>query len=196
MTEDFKMEPAANHQQDINMTNDQQQTNGKPITPTESNASETELHRPSYAEAVTGTTHSPSPTGCLPTGTTRSHSPGTVTAGWNKHSDNLSPLEVDVATEVTTEIPLEPNTTTTGPLNNNYKNRTRNKWTKEYKLELYTCYIKALFSYHPTPATRGTFDNWQKRNLDKHPTMNPNTLNTARRYAERHTLTTREMETI
>jgi len=33
-------------------------------------------------------------------------------------------------------------------------------------------------------------------NPDIHPRMTPNTLNTARRYAEKHTLTTREMEDI
>ena len=64
------------------------------------------------------------------------------------------------------------------------------------QIKLYTCYIKALLSNHPTPATRGTFDIWRKRNPDKHPMMNPNTLNTARRYAEQHTLTAREMENI
>ena len=62
--------------------------------------------------------------------------------------------------------------------------KTRNRWTKEQRLELFRCYCIAVNSKLEVPATKWTSKVSRERNPNIHPKITSNTLNTARRYAE------------
>jgi len=113
-----------------------------PFTPNQHRETPTRL---SYADVVTGSPQSQqSPTGRSPTGTPRSRSTDDVTTEQNENSDNLLTQEVNATNEMTILSPQQSITTTTGPLSIQSRNTTRNKWTKDQRLELFRCYVIAI----------------------------------------------------
>ena len=135
-------------------------------------------------------------TGCPSPGAPRDRSTDDVTPEQNENSDNLLTQEVNATNEMTILSPQQSITTTTGSLSLQSRNTTRNKWTKDQRLELFRCYVIAINLKKPAPATKGTFEVWKERNPHIHTKMTSTTLNTARRYAEKNCLCEMELDII